>query len=180
MKKITLPLLCITALLLNADGRVWTNKEGRTFEGELVDSKNYIVSIRRASDLKRFSMPIGSLSKADQDYIKNYLESNRISFDWSVDRKGLSYSYSTHVKTSVTKGGYSYSDRSLKKLLDGVFKSEWKSHSVGWLDSTPPAILLKFRHEVQPESIRIYIFGKKNTRRCFSTTRNNNLHWIEV
>jgi len=180
VKKITLPLLCVTALLLIADGRVWTNREGRTFEGEFVDSKNNIVSIRRASDLKRFSMPVASLSKADQDYIKTYIENNKISFNWSVHRKGLSYSYSTHVKTSDTKGTYSYTDRSRKKLLDGVFKSKWSSHSVGWLDSTPPAILLKFRAEVQPESIRIYIFGKKIRRKCFSASRNNNLHWIEV
>jgi len=74
MKKIVLPLLSLFILLSHANGRTWTNQEGRTFEGVIAEVNDNNVSIRRALDRRKFTMPIKDLSEADQAYIKKFLD----------------------------------------------------------------------------------------------------------
>ena len=88
MKKLILPLLSLLVLLSNVDARFWTNNEGRSFEGELVSVEDNSVTIRRASDRRKFTMPIKDLSKADQDYIQK-MES-KITDNESLAKKGIS------------------------------------------------------------------------------------------
>ena len=76
MKKLILPLLSLLILLSHADARFWTNRDGRNFEGELVEVKDNAVTIRRATDRRKFTMPITNLSNADQDYL-NKLQENK-------------------------------------------------------------------------------------------------------
>jgi hypothetical protein len=83
-------------------------------------------------------------------------------FDWEKRRKNFSYSYTMRVSSQNTKGVFAYDDSECKKLLDGVVKTKWGAHSVGWLKMTPPAIVLRFRQPVQPKSMRIHVFGKES------------------
>jgi len=76
MKKLILPILSLLVLLSNADARFWTNKSGRTFEGEFVGVKDNAVTIRRTIDRRKFTMPLMALSEADQKYIANYKSEN--------------------------------------------------------------------------------------------------------
>jgi len=69
MKKLILSLLFFLILLSSADARFWTNKEGKSFEGELVEVKDNAVTIRRARDRIKFTVPIKDLSQEDQDYL---------------------------------------------------------------------------------------------------------------
>jgi len=74
MKKIILPLLSILIFLPNVDARFWTNKEGKSFEGELVEVKDNAVTIRRASDRIKFTVNVADLSQGDQEYLKKLEE----------------------------------------------------------------------------------------------------------
>jgi len=77
MKKIILPLLFLLIFLPNADARFWTNKEGKTFEGELVELKDNAVVIRRARDRIKFTVNSADLSQEDQDYLKDLKEKKK-------------------------------------------------------------------------------------------------------
>jgi len=77
MKKLILPLLSLLLLASTADGRFWTNKDGISFEGELVEVKDNAVTIRRTNDRRKFTMAIGGLSAADQNYLKHLKEQNK-------------------------------------------------------------------------------------------------------
>jgi len=77
MKKILLPILSLLIFLTNADARFWTNKEGKTFEGELVEVKDNAVTIRRNRDRIKFTMNVADLSQADQDYLKELKEKKK-------------------------------------------------------------------------------------------------------
>ena len=77
MKKLILPLLSLLILVTNADGRIWTNQHGRTFEGEFIESKDDQVTIRRAFDRIIFTMLIKDLSDADQGYLTKLEEEKK-------------------------------------------------------------------------------------------------------
>jgi len=78
MKKLILPLLSLIILVSNADGRLWTNQKGQSFEGELVEVKDSAVTIRRASDRIKFTLDIKELSQADQDHLTKLAEEKKI------------------------------------------------------------------------------------------------------
>lgn len=54
-----------------AEGRTWTDQKGRKANAEFVSFENGKVRLRRTSDGKTFSVPIESLSDADQEYVKS-------------------------------------------------------------------------------------------------------------
>jgi len=81
MKKLLLPLLSLLILVSNAEGfekRIWINKEGKSFEGEFVESDDKNVTIRRTRDRIKFTLPISDLSQADQDYLTKLAEEKKI------------------------------------------------------------------------------------------------------
>lgn len=69
MKKAILILVYSIILILNLDGRQWTNRNLQSFEGEFVESEGSNITIRRSTDGKKFTMPFKNLSDADQDYL---------------------------------------------------------------------------------------------------------------
>ena len=78
-------------------------------------------------------------------------------FDWKKEKQKLQYTYSEMV---FSKGGFDYSDHNRTKLLDGLIKTRWSAHSVGWSKMNPPMIVFKFATVVQPKAIKIRLFGK--------------------
>jgi len=74
MKQILLPILSLLIFLPNVDARFWTNKDGKSFEGELVEVKDNAITIRRTSDRIKFTVNAADLSQGDQDYLKELEE----------------------------------------------------------------------------------------------------------
>ena len=77
MKKILLPILSLLIFLTNVDARFWTNKEGKSFEGEFVELKDNAVVIRRSRDRIKFTVNVADLSQGDQEYIKELEEKKK-------------------------------------------------------------------------------------------------------
>jgi len=77
MKKIILPILSLLIFLPNVDARFWTNKDGKTFEGELVEVKDNAVTIRRKSDRRKFTLNVADLSQGDQEYLTKIEEDKK-------------------------------------------------------------------------------------------------------
>jgi len=77
MKKLILPLISLLILLPNIYARFWTNKEGKSFEGELVEVKDNAVTIRRTRDRIKFTVNAADLSQGDQDYLKELAEEKK-------------------------------------------------------------------------------------------------------
>jgi len=78
MKKIILILPFLFILLPNVDARFWTNKEGKAFEGELVEVKDNAITIRRTRDRIKFTVNVADLSQGDQEYIKELEEKKKV------------------------------------------------------------------------------------------------------
>ncbi|MEM0966252.1 MAG: hypothetical protein AAGJ81_08910 [Verrucomicrobiota bacterium] len=57
-------------LSLCLDAREWTNAEGQKLEAEYLSQNDETVKIRRESDFQIFEIPISTLSKQDQDFLK--------------------------------------------------------------------------------------------------------------
>jgi len=78
MKKIIFSILLFFLLYLTiSDARFWTNKEGKSFEGELVEIKDNAITIRRTSDRIKFTVNAADLSQTDQDYLTKIKEDNK-------------------------------------------------------------------------------------------------------
>jgi len=75
--KLILPILSLLIFLPNVDARFWTNKEGKTFEGELVEVKDNAITIRRTRDRIKFTVNAADLSQGDQDYLKELDEKKK-------------------------------------------------------------------------------------------------------
>ena len=56
-----------------AEARTWTNHDGRTFDGEYLESDQQQVVIRRTLDAKPFRVPLTQLSDDDQKYARAML-----------------------------------------------------------------------------------------------------------
>lgn len=56
--------------------RTFTDTQNRTIEAELISVEDGVVRVRR-SDGREFSIPIKNLSQADQDYIEDFVQSDR-------------------------------------------------------------------------------------------------------
>ena len=70
MKNFILLFLGIFSIELSAAPRTWTASDGRTLDAELVARTADTVTLKRETDSKEFSLPIASLSKEDQAFIK--------------------------------------------------------------------------------------------------------------
>jgi len=75
--KLILPLLSLLIFLPNVDARFWTNKEGKTFEGDLVEVKDNAITIRRKSDRRKFTLNVADLSQGDQEYLTKLEEDKK-------------------------------------------------------------------------------------------------------
>lgn len=64
-----LAALAVSALQLHAEPRVWTDRDGRTVEAELVRADATSVLIRRATDGREFTLPRDRLSPADLAFL---------------------------------------------------------------------------------------------------------------
>lgn len=72
------PLLvgCGILLLSGARSREWTATDGRKLEAEFVSTTEDSVIVKRAADGRTFTLPLKSLSKADQTWVKEELAKN--------------------------------------------------------------------------------------------------------
>lgn len=66
---IPIPFLLIL-LLVKLNAREWVNAEGQKLEAEYLSQDSETVKIRRESDFRIFEIPISTLSKQDQDFLK--------------------------------------------------------------------------------------------------------------
>lgn len=69
-------LFWLSLASLVADTRTWISVDGRELEAELVRVEGDSVVLRRMVDWRVFTIPIKSLSEADQEYLKQYSESD--------------------------------------------------------------------------------------------------------
>lgn len=60
--------LCFLFLLSPAEGRTWTNTQGKTLEAEFVKLDGQKAVLTRAGG-QTVTIPLNQLSKADQDFI---------------------------------------------------------------------------------------------------------------
>ncbi len=69
-------VIVILALSLHAaEARKWANKEGNSFEGELVSANKTEVEIIRDTDRKKFTIERSTLSDSDNKHIDEHLAS---------------------------------------------------------------------------------------------------------
>lgn len=68
-RKLLAALVAVSALQLHAAPRVWTDRDGRTVEAELVRADSTSVVIRRAADGREFTLPRDRLSPADLAFL---------------------------------------------------------------------------------------------------------------
>jgi hypothetical protein len=114
-------------------GRTFTSQDGKTFEGELINATADAVVVERATDRKRFTLPIAKLSAEDRTYITNWRKENpllRLSFEVNKD------------KESVKK-------EKLVKVDDSFFRIIIKNDTA---ESTPPLSLVysQFKTSTDP------------------------------
>lgn len=62
-----MPLLWVLPLV--AEVRVWTAKDGRSLEAELVRRTESEITLKRSADGKEFTLPLASFSDADQAWV---------------------------------------------------------------------------------------------------------------
>jgi hypothetical protein len=67
MKRI-IPILFLLPYVLF--GRVWTNTEGKQFEGTYIEQDSVTAKIRGSQNYKLYEVPIAALSKEDKLYLK--------------------------------------------------------------------------------------------------------------
>lgn len=69
----------IRALLMSAGalpGHVFTNPDGKTFEGDIASGDDKTVTITRSTDKKTFTVERASLSEADQTHVAKWITEN--------------------------------------------------------------------------------------------------------
>lgn len=69
--------LLATSLTGEPQSRVWTHIDGRTVEAVMTDATQTMVTIRRTEDGRAFRVSLDSLSRADQVYVRAWLERNQ-------------------------------------------------------------------------------------------------------
>ncbi|MEM1441726.1 MAG: hypothetical protein AAGF67_05255 [Verrucomicrobiota bacterium] len=69
-------LLLAAPLVSQAENRVWTSAEGKSFEGELQSATDASVSVRR-SDGRTFDIPLDKLSTEDQEFVRLHLQDEK-------------------------------------------------------------------------------------------------------
>lgn len=79
-KLITIIYLLTFSLLpsfLHADYRTWTNKEGKTLSAELITLSNNQVTLKLKKNRKETTIPIDTLSAADQSFLKEWKQKKK-------------------------------------------------------------------------------------------------------
>ncbi len=101
MKKLLLSMVVLSLLISSADARIWTDKEGRTVEGEFKGVVDGVVRLRLKSG-KIAPVPLANLSVSDQSVINNL-----------VNFKGLSPEAAVQVTSNeeVAGGGDRFSEK---------------------------------------------------------------------
>jgi len=69
MKKILLLLIGLSTLSSNLCARIWTNTQGQSFEGDIIEFDSKTAKIKRSTDQRVFSISINDLSEPDREYI---------------------------------------------------------------------------------------------------------------
>ncbi|RYD49993.1 MAG: hypothetical protein EOP85_00500 [Verrucomicrobiaceae bacterium] len=101
-------LLTHCVLLMSAGllpGHVFTNPDGKTFEGEVVNGNEKTVTIERSSDKKAFTIDRSRLSEADQAYVTQ----------WISDNPNVRLSIRTAKKSEKEEGGTKASTTTLDR-----------------------------------------------------------------
>jgi hypothetical protein len=80
MKHVTNSSLGIIALIIVAtsttiEARTWTSQDGKQLEGDLISADKTTAVIVRISDKKTFRVPLLQLSKKDQEYVEEFINS---------------------------------------------------------------------------------------------------------
>ncbi|WOO42309.1 hypothetical protein [Rubellicoccus peritrichatus] len=90
-------------LAFSADlsARIWTSADGRTLDAELVSIEKGSVTVQRQSDLRKFTIPIQSLSEKDQKYLEEYSKNAKKLEEGIV---ALMAKYPSTIKKKVYKG----------------------------------------------------------------------------
>ena len=70
-------LIAFVCIMPVAHARLWTNTEGKGFEGDLKRVESNIAVIQRRSDLRMFRVPIKTLVEADREYVGRYQKKQR-------------------------------------------------------------------------------------------------------
>ncbi|WP_309400871.1 hypothetical protein [Cerasicoccus maritimus] len=80
MKSIFSLLICLLAfpLCLSAASRTWTDTQGRSFEGILLQYDDETALIERTADKRQFKLPLKSLSAGDNAYIANLINQEHL------------------------------------------------------------------------------------------------------
>ena len=109
-------LVC-ALLLVCAHARTFTNTGGKSLDGEVLSVSTTQAVIERAADRKRFTIPLKSLTAADQEFLMKWREENpefKLAFEVSKQtenrkntREGMSKTRScdVHFRISVTNRG---------------------------------------------------------------------------
>jgi hypothetical protein len=109
-------LVC-ALLVVCAQARTFTNTGGKSLEGEVLSVSTTQAVIERSADRKRFTIPLNSLTAADQEFLMKWREENpefKLAFDVSKQtenrkntREGMSKTRScdVHFRISVTNRG---------------------------------------------------------------------------
>jgi hypothetical protein len=109
-------LVC-ALLVVCAQARTFTNTGGKSIEGEVLSVSTTQAVIERSADRKRFTIPLKSLTVADQEFLLKWHEENpefKLAFDVSKQtenrrntREGMSKTRScdVHFRISVTNRG---------------------------------------------------------------------------
>jgi len=147
MKKLILPLLALLIFLPNVDARFWTNKEGKSFEGDLVDVKGNAVTIRRKSDRIKFTVNAADLSQGDQDYLKGLEEKKK------AEEKIKAEEAANKIKPKSSKEDLPTSEKEFVKWIVGT---EWATRQ-GDLDGGASGASGVRRF--YPDGVMIYQYG---------------------
>ena len=72
-------LICIwlfgsLTILIANEAREWESSDGKILKAEFVSANERIVTIRRTSDGRRFTIPLDRISEKDRDWVKEKLE----------------------------------------------------------------------------------------------------------
>jgi len=147
MKRLILPLLSFLILLSSADARFWTNKDGKSFEGELVEVRGNAVTIRRTRDRIKFTVNAADLSQGDQEYLKELEEKKK------AEEKAKVEASASKNKPKSPKDKLPTSEKQFAKWIVGT---EWATRQ-GDLDGGASGAIGVRRF--YPDGVMIYQYG---------------------
>ena len=81
-------VFCVVAFISFANARPWTNKEGVVLEGELLGVDGKFALVQRKSDGRHFRIPVGTLSKGDQQFVAKVVKNSKPGSGLTEPRRG--------------------------------------------------------------------------------------------